>query len=118
MKSHTAILCSTMLLLASALLYLSVRPVEAQTGNIIFLGATTGTTLAANCPAAPTTPSECVVGDGVWIWESSTTGWFKPTASLTGGVTQITVNGGTAQTGAVALTIPTKVTITSTGTIQ
>jgi hypothetical protein len=41
--------------------------------------------------------------------------------AVAAGVTQITVNGGTAQTGAVALTIPTKVVlnpVTPTGVIQ
>lgn len=89
---------------------------RAQSGQVIFLGATSGTTLAANCPAAPATPSVCVVGDGVWNWQSAATGWFKAAPPAAAGVASISVNGGTAQTGAVALTIPTTATTTGTFT--
>ena len=94
---------------------------KAQNGQIVFLGATSGTTLAANCPATPATPSQCVVGDGVWIWQNSTQGWFKagpPTASgvvsfngRTGVVVPIptdypdTVTSVNGKTGAVVLSI-------------
>ena len=84
--------------------------VKAQTGSVIFLGAQPSTTKAVNCPAVPATPSECVVGDGVWIWQNATIGWCQPgiscPAPATAAVTSVTVNGGAAQTGAVLLTIP------------
>lgn len=49
------------------------HPAQAQSGNVIYLGAVIGTTKAANC-GTPTTPSLCIVGDGVWVWQSN--GWF------------------------------------------
>ena len=58
--------------------------VHAQSGNVIFFGAISGTTKAVNCPATPTTPSLCVVGDGVWIWQNSTSGWTLGSAGSTG----------------------------------
>ena len=61
--------------------------VHAQSGQVQFLGAASGTTLAANCPTTPTTPSICVVGGGVYIWQSSTTGWFLPGPPTASGVT-------------------------------
>jgi hypothetical protein len=90
------------LALAALVLYGHDR-VRAQTGQIVFLGATAGTTLAANCPATPTTPSICVVGAGVYVWQTAAQGWFllaPPTA--TAGVTSW--NG---LTGAVTYTAPT-----------
>jgi deoxyxylulose-5-phosphate synthase len=56
----------------------------------------------------------CVVGDGAWIWQNSTTGWYKALATAgAGGVTSLSVNGGTPQTGAVALAVPTTATSTT-----
>lgn len=72
---NTIVICLIAILLV---VLFFIGTVKAQTGQVVFLGATSGTTLAANCPATPTTPSVCVVGDGMWVWQSSTTGWFKP----------------------------------------
>jgi hypothetical protein len=55
------------------------------------------------------------------LYVSSIGGAFAQVGGTVGGVSSIAVNGGAAQTGAVALTIPSKVTInpvTPTGTIQ
>ena len=63
---------------------------QAQTGSVQFLGAASGTTLSANCPATPSTPSICVVGGGVYIYQSTTTGWFLPQpASTSAGVLKV-----------------------------
>lgn len=112
------LLCCAMLLLAGILIFVS-HGVKAQSGNVIYLGAMAGTTLAANCPAIPAVPSVCVVGDGVWLWQSATLGWYKPSAGVAiTGVTSVTANG-IKLTGDVILpTIPTKVTVTSTGALQ
>ena len=95
------LLCCAMLLLASILIFVS-HGVKAQSGNVIYLGATAGTTLAANCPAIPTAPSICVVGDGVWLWQSATLGWYKPSA----GVAATGVTSRNGQTGAVVYSPP------------
>lgn len=72
----------------------SQLPSLAQSGNVLFFGAVSGTTLAANCPTAPATPSVCIVGDGAWVWQSSTTGWQQIGAGGTSGaVTSVTING-------------------------
>jgi len=96
--------------------------VRAQSGNVVFIGATSGTTLSANCPATPTTPSLCVVGGGVYVWQSSTTGWFlpQPASAVSGTLTGITICNAagascvpaTVTNGVVALDIPSKVTVT------
>jgi hypothetical protein len=117
MKNNTAIICLT--IIASAFLFFASHLVQAQSGSVIFLGATPGTTLAANCPAAPPTPSVCTVGDGVWIWESSTTGWYKPAVpGVTTGIQSVTVCNAAGTTcaapnigPAVTLNIPTKVVL-------
>lgn len=72
------------LLLASAFI---AGASYAQSGSVNFLGSIAGTTNAANC-GTPVTPSLCVVGNGVWIWQSAATGWFLPTPPVpaTGGV--------------------------------
>jgi len=92
---------------------------QAQTGSVQFLGAASGTTLAANCPATPATPSVCVVGGGVYIYQSSATGWFLPQPQgASSAVTSVQVcnaagsSCATAQTGAVVLDIPKTVTVT------
>jgi len=107
------------IMLAALVLYGHDR-VKAQTGQIVFLGATTGTTLAANCPAAPTTPSMCVAGDGVWQWQSATTGWYKSAAAVaTAGVTGIIVcnAAGTSCTAAQTNTVRLKIPKTATTTV-
>jgi len=98
----------------------SLSRVHAQSGQVVFLGAAAGTTLAANCPATPTTPSICVVGSAVYIWQSSTTGWFAPQPPAAGSsISSIQLcnlagaNCGTAQTGPnVVLKVPQSVAVT------
>jgi hypothetical protein len=64
--------------------------VYAQSGNVNFIGSIAGTTMTANC-GAPTTPSLCIVGDGVWVMQAGSTTWAKigggavsPTLTLQG----------------------------------
>lgn len=61
----------------------------------------------------------CVATDGVWV-SNSGGAYFQilPQAAQVAGVTSLSVNGGAAQTGSVALTIPTKATSSTTTTIQ
>lgn len=96
--------------------------VKAQSGQVVFLGATAGTTLAANCPTTPATPSVCVVGGGVYAWQTAAQGWFllaPPTAAVAGVSGIIVCNAaGTsctaAQTNTVTLDIPKTATTTVT----
>ena len=81
-----------MVIFAIILLVLILGPVSwrvarAQVSPVIFIGASSGTTLAANCPATPATPSLCLVGNGVYAWQNSTTGWFPLAPATSAGVT-------------------------------
>lgn len=70
-----------------------------------------------NCPVTAGLTTYCYAGDGLWV---SLNGAALVQLGA-GGVTSIAVNGGSPQTGAVAIKIPTGVTmnpITPTGTIQ
>jgi hypothetical protein len=58
----------------------------------------------------------CGAGDGLWLSINGAALVQVQTGTPTAGVTSISVNGGTAQTGAVALTIPTTATTTGTFT--
>ena len=80
-------------------------------------GASTST--QTNC-GTPATPSICVVGTGVFVWQNATQGWFLVSAPQlpTNFVTSVSVNGGVQMNGAVNLTIPTKATSSTTTTIQ
>lgn len=97
--------------------------VYAQSGAVIYMQATAGSTMKANC-GTPNIAATCLAGDGYWVWQNATIGWCQPGISCpsvagTGTVvTSLSVNGGTAQTGAVALTVPTKAVSTTTTTIQ
>src|ERR1700677_1539554 len=75
-------------LLLVALAFELGQRVYAQSGQVIFLGAISGTTAAANC-GTPTTPSLCVVGDGVWIWQSGASSWVKITTGAAAGVLKV-----------------------------
>jgi hypothetical protein len=63
--------------------------VYAQSGSVNFIGSIAGTTMAANC-GSPTTPSLCIVSDGVWVMQAGSTAWAKigsgsaPTLTLQG----------------------------------
>lgn len=107
-KNLNAILLSVVIVLLSICigLQLSARHVHAQSGNVIYLQAVAGTSLAANCAVAPSTPAHCLVADGDWTWQSATAtpatatsaaipgGWYKATNSLGGGTGTVkTVNG-------------------------
>jgi hypothetical protein len=58
----------------------------------------------------------CIASDGVWV--STAGAAFTQLGGGVAGVTSVTVNGGTPQTGAVALTIPTQATTTSTTVLK
>jgi hypothetical protein len=84
--------------------------------------AVASTALASGCPA----PSVgytiyCQGSDKFQISANGapyTVVWPAGSAPITTGVTSITVNGGTPQTGPVVLTIPTKAVSSTTTTIQ
>jgi hypothetical protein len=85
--------------LISVLFIGGIEHVKAQTGQVVYISATAGTTLAGNCPTTPTVPVMCFTGAGIYAWQSSTTGWFLlAPAAASSGVTS--VNG---QTGAVTI---------------
>lgn len=118
MKILLGVVCG--LIIASAL----VGTVHAQSGPVNFLGAIAGTTKAVNC-GTPTTPSMCIVGDGVWIWQNAAQGWFLAApAPVVGPVsTGVQKVNGIApdSTGNVTVPIPSKVVINSvtpTGSLQ
>lgn len=104
-------------LLALILLMQIGSKVYAQSGQVIIFSAVPGTTAAANC-GVPTTPSECVVGDGVWIWQAGATAWAKPltTAPASGGMTSLTINGVTKTGTAPSFTITQPAVVVSAQT--
>lgn len=71
--------------------------------------------LHTNCPAPISgQTSYCFAGDGLWVALNGTA--YAQLGST--GVSSVSVNGGTPQTGAVIIKVPTTVTGTWTGTIQ
>jgi hypothetical protein len=66
---------------------------SAQTGSVVYFTSTAGTTKAANCPTTPTGPSMCLVGDGFWVWQNATTGWFLPAPQGASATPALTLNG-------------------------
>lgn len=87
--------------------------VYAQSGAVIYLQSTAGTTLT-NC-GTPATPSICVVGSGVAIWQNSTDGWFVPQKSTAVASVQ-KVNGISPDaTGNVTVPLPTTASVTLAG---
>lgn len=78
------------------------------------------TSTQTNC-GTPATPSICIVGTGVFVWQNSTQGWFlvtPPPATPNLFVSSISVNGGPPQSGAVGITVPSKATSITSTTIQ
>lgn len=100
-------------LLVMGLDYYKVREVQAQaqSGPIQIQSSIAH----ASCTVTPNVTTFCFADDGLFV--SLTGAAFAQVGqpSVTG-VSSISVNGGTAQTGAVALTIPTKATTTVTST--
>jgi hypothetical protein len=95
------------LLTLSVVLIVGHFKAQAQSGAVAFLGAAPGTTLASNCPASPTTPSICVVAGGVYLWQSSSTGWFLPQPASIAVVGVQKINGvAPGSTGNVTLACP------------
>jgi hypothetical protein len=79
------------LVILMALYILGTHVVQAQSGNVVWLTASPGTTLAANCATTPTLPSVCLVANGLYAWQNSTTGWFlvSPAGAVTGVVKEV-----------------------------
>lgn len=71
-----------------------------------------------SCVVAVSTTQLCFATDGLWLSVNGAAYVQVQTGTVVTGVTSIAVNGGLAQTGAVALTIPTKATSSTTTTIQ
>jgi hypothetical protein len=74
-----------------------------------------------SCTVTTSTTQVCFATDGLWVSVNGAAYVQVQTGTPAAVVTSIAVNGGTAQTGAVSLTIPTKVVmnpVTPTGTIQ
>jgi hypothetical protein len=92
------------LAIAIAVMFSHLPSVRAQTGQVIFMSASSGTTVA-NC-GTPTLPSICGVATGWFVWQNPTSGWVLiPTTAGTSGVTSVAINGSAAKTGAVTFTI-------------
>lgn len=75
------------------LLTIGITRVHAQSGNVLFLGAVSGTTVS-NC-GTPTLPAECIVATGVYVCPNATgcsasTQWvLLPGSSTTTGVQKV-----------------------------
>ena len=68
------------------------------------------------CTVTAATTKYCFAGDGLWL--SLNGAAYVQVGAATAGVSSISVNGGSAQTGAVLLIIPTKATTTATTVLQ
>ena len=82
---------------------------HAQSGPIQYFAPGAGTTVT-NCGTPTSGFPLCGVATGWYIWNG--TAWMQLGMASTGGVTSISVNGGAAQTGAVAISVPTVATTT------
>jgi selenophosphate synthetase-related protein len=71
-----------------------------------------------SCTVTASTTQVCFATDGLWLSVNGAAYVQVQTGAVVAGVTSIAVNGGTPQTGVVSLTIPSKITITSTGALQ
>lgn len=116
MKRNSVLRLIATLLLTTVLIYVTGRT-HAQTTvpSMTFLPVNGTHTLCT--PVAPAgTMTICGATDGPWVsWNGGAFVQIQ-TGEAAAGVTSISVNGGTAQTGAVALTIPTTATTTGTFT--
>jgi len=88
--------------------------VHAQTTAVLQFTGSWATHTSCTITAGQT--SVCLASDG--LWQSLSGGAFTQIGGGTAGVASLTVNGGTAQTGAVSITIPKTATTISTTTIQ
>ena len=89
-----------------------VSSVHAQTTAVLQFSGSWST--HTSCTPVTGQTSICLASDG--LWQSINGGAFTQVGGA--GVTSIAVNGGTAQTGAVALTIPSKASGSVTLTLQ
>lgn len=102
-------LAIAVLLALFAFAFFRLGKVQAQSSALQIQAAATHT----SCTVATGITQFCFASDGLW---QSISGGAYTQLGTPGGVTSISVNGGTAQTGAVALTIPSKATTTVTST--
>src|SRR5580765_185991 len=92
-----------------------LRDVHAQSSVVSTPFAIQATAPSTACPAPQTaTTFYCFATDGLMASINGAKYVALPQPIVAAGVTQITVNGGTPQTGAVVLTIPTKALIPAT----
>ena len=113
MKRNNVFRLFAALVITTALIYLTGRT-HAQTSVPAVV------TVAGSHTSCPVSPAGqmviCGAGDGLWLSINGAALVQVQTGVAAAGVTSISVNGGTAQTGAVALTIPTTATTTGTFT--
>jgi hypothetical protein len=119
MKTLNSILFAVALLLAIGS-YIDKKVVAAP---VVPQAASAGTLQGTAVHTTCLTPAVgayflCLATDGIWISNNGAAYFQIVQSGGSAGVTSITVNGGTAVTGAVALTIPTKATSATTTTIQ
>jgi hypothetical protein len=109
------IISALTVLLLGVLVGLHIRSVQAQAATPVF--QITGA-WSPHTSCVPTTGQTtlCIASDGVWV--STAGAAFTQLGGGVSGVTSVTVNGGTAQTGAVTLSIPTQATTTSTTVLK
>lgn len=103
-------LAIAVLLALFAFAFFRLGKVQAQSSALQIQAAATHT----SCTVATGITQFCFASDG--LWQSISGGAYTQIGTPAAGVTSISVNGGTAQTGAVALTIPSKATTTVTST--
>lgn len=113
MRKYWSEILLAFVLLAVAL---NILPIKAQTTAPWQVGVGTSTHTA--CTVVPASTQYCFAFDGLWVSLNGAAYVQVQTGTVTAGVTSITINGGTPQTGPVALTIPTKASSTTTTTIQ
>lgn len=103
-------LALAVLLAFFAFAFFRLGKVQAQSNALQIQAAATHT----SCTVSTGITQFCFASDG--LWQSLNGGAYTQLGVITGGVTSISVNGGTAQTGAVSITIPSKATTTVTST--
>jgi hypothetical protein len=77
----------------------------------------TGNAPHTSCTITASTTTYCFASDGLY-WSNAGGTYALLASATTAGVTSLSVNGGTAQTGAVAITVPTAATSTTTTVIK
>lgn len=94
---------------------LNILPAKPQTALPPYEFSVPASTTLENCVVVPNYTTWCWTGDGHRYVSVNGAAFVLDNTAV--GVTSITVNGGTPQTGPVVLTIPSKVTITSSAVV-